>query len=76
MEYPVVKMESFILSDASATPLYWHRILHREIDTAGMCGCSQRVFGVFLADGGEGHQGLGGDVAAVPVWGLSIIKHN
>ena len=23
-EYPVVKKESFILSDASATPLYWH----------------------------------------------------
>ena len=25
-EYPVVKNESFILSDASATPLYWKSV--------------------------------------------------
>ena len=40
--------------------------------TGNRCGgnvrCSQRVFGVFLTDGGhEGHVGVLGDVAAVAV---------
>ena len=70
IEYPVVKMKSVFLSDASATPLYWHQILHREIDTAVMCGCSQRVFGLVLGvladEGPRGQQEGGGESPRFP----------
>ena len=45
-------------------------LLYTGIGAGGIGDGSQRVFGVFLTDGGhEGHQGVLRDVAAVPVWG-------
>ena len=57
---------SFILSDASGTPLYWKSL---RVECAMLTAGGKEQQGRVLTDGEhEGHQGLGGDVAAVAVW--------